>query len=124
MTFKFFAKQGQETQVAKLLSKFGNPTLDIQPEGVLVSVELPEGVSRRSVNRMLFQNQVVGSQSKKNRFRVLKSQKWDIWKIEEKIGFDQKFILSQDGHLKKAVLRKFTMCDCCGPEKELVILSK
>ncbi len=84
MLFKFFAKQGQENQVVVLLKKFGNPRIDKKPEGVLVSVDLPDGVSKRSVNKMLFQNHVVGSQSKKNRFRVLRISRWDKWTMPRK----------------------------------------
>ena len=87
MLFKFFAKQNQHAQVGELLKKFGSPQFENKPEGVLVSVELPFGISKRSVNKMLFENQIVGSQSKKNRFRVLRISRWDKWTMAEKIGY-------------------------------------
>lgn len=120
MLFKFFAKQGQENQVVALLNKFGNPRIDNKPEGVLVSVDLPDGVSKRSVNKMLFQNHVVGSQSKKNRFRVLRISRWDKWTIAKKIGYNKPFILRDDNQFKKVKLMNVELCSCCGPIEELV----
>lgn len=120
MLFTFFAKQGQEVLVVDLLTKFGNPNCEIKHDGVLISVDLPNGVSKRSVNRLLFHNLVPGSQSKRNKFRVLKAEKWDNWKIEQKIGYNKPFILSNNGRLEKVKLIDRTTCDCCGPIPELV----
>lgn len=123
MLFKFFAKQGQENQVVVLLKKFGNPRIDKKPEGVLVSVDLPDGVSKRSVNKMLFQNHVVGSQSKKNRFRVLRISRWDKWTMADKIGYNKPFILRDNEGFKKVKLMNVEHCSCCGPFQELVDLA-
>lgn len=78
--FTFHAKRGQHDQVAELLEAYlapmvrgrdyytrysVKPILNKTPEGVMVTVKLPEGVSKNSVNKMLWRAGVPGASSRR-----------------------------------------------------------
>lgn len=64
--FKFHAKRGQADMVVALLSQYGNPTKETTAEGLKVFVELPDGVSKRSIDKMLRDSGVPGAASCRN----------------------------------------------------------
>ena len=62
--FKFLAKQGQHDQIARLLTaNFGKPTLQRyngpRGEGVMITLELNEGVSKKTIIDYFSKNDVV-----------------------------------------------------------------
>lgn len=120
--FQFLAKRGQHDQVARLLTKnFGKPRLrpyhGPRGEGVMISLVLPEGVSKRQVDRFLHAANVPGSQSRRNRFLVVR---WtgDLYSIKEKVQYDP-FILAIEGKLRRARIILAGGCECCGTWDEL-----
>jgi len=124
-TFTFLAKQGQHNQIARLLTAtFGKPKLTQYSGprglGVLVSLILPQGVSKRTVNRTLFGNNVPGAVSCRNKLLIVKAESWDTYKIADKVGYDTPFILARDGKLQRAELVYVDYgCSCCGGYQEL-----
>ena len=65
--FKFHARRGQQRQVADLLRQYGETAMEITDAGgVRVTVILPEGVSKRSVDKMLRDAAVPGAASCRN----------------------------------------------------------
>ena len=122
--FSFFCKQGQHDRVFDALKEFGEPHQrphnSHQGNGVMVSVELKEGVSKRFVDRFLFDLGITGANPRKNTYKVVKMKKWiDFWKIKEKVGVNTPFILSHGGKMKKMILVSREDCECCGPFEEL-----
>lgn len=65
--FKFHALRGQQKMVADLLQQYGVPAMELTDAGgVKVTVILPEGVSKRSVDKMLRDAGVPGAASCRN----------------------------------------------------------
>jgi hypothetical protein len=64
--FRFHAKRGQADMVIGILNQYGTPTTEQTAEGVKVFVELPEGVSKRSIDRTLRDAGVPGAASCRN----------------------------------------------------------
>jgi hypothetical protein len=64
--FRFHAKRGQQDMVIELLRQYGQPWTTPSAEGIRVFVELPEGVSKRSVDKMLRDAGVPGAASCRN----------------------------------------------------------
>lgn len=94
--FRFHAKRGQQQMVADLLKKYGEPTMEITDVGgVRVTVTLPEGVSKRSVDRMLRDAGVPGAASCRNVpiVRVRDGDNWDdvCWDMARR-GYEGKKI--------------------------------
>ncbi len=115
--FKFLAKQGQHDQIARLLTaNFGKPTLQRyngpRGEGVMITLELNEGVSKRQVDRFLFGNKVAGAVARKN-LPILKTDyAFDAF---DKIGVDKRFIRIVNGKMVKSRVRYHDYgCTCCG----------
>ena len=65
--FHFHAKRGQHEQVIGLLSQYGVPKHANTGSGVMVYITLPEGVSKRSVDRMLHAAGVPGASRRKKK---------------------------------------------------------
>ena len=111
-----------------LNSKFGVIAARVRYRGrrgnaLMVIADLPEGVSKRSVNRFLFENGVPGAVNSHNRFKVVRVENWDHQKIIDKVGYDTPFIKSEGGKLQKCVLRyNYSGCECCGGWTEVVKL--
>lgn len=99
--FRFHAKRGQADMVIGLLSKYGTPTTENTPEGVKVFVELPNGVSKRSVDRMLRDAGVPGAASCKNVPIVRVGACYDLdeicWNMAEKGYVGKKIKISVAG---------------------------
>ena len=76
--FKFHALRGQQKMVADLLQRYGAPAMELTDAGgVKVTVILPEGVSKRSVDKMLRDAGIPGAASCKN--VPLVKLKRDVW---------------------------------------------
>ena len=116
--FSFFAKQGQHDLVSKALKEFGNPTQKPNHSGVVVSVELPRDVSKRFVDRLLFNMKIPGAVPRRNRFRVLKHAY--TWDAVNKIGHNIPFMLSDGKKLRKMVVVTHNYCESCGPHDEMI----
>ena len=65
--FHFHAKRGQHEQVISLLSQYGKVSDANTGSGVMVYLTLPVGVSKRSVDRMLYNAGVPGSSRRKKK---------------------------------------------------------
>lgn len=120
--FTFLAKQGQHNDIARLLTaNVGKPRLSEyngpRGQGVLIALALPEGVSKRSVDRLLHNNKVPGSVSRRNRMRVFKETGgWlDIYHVADQIGFNTLFKLVRNGKFITAQVDYYDYgCTCCG----------
>ena len=93
--FRFHAKRGQHGQVIDLLKQFGTPWTTNTAEGVRVFVELPNGVSKRSVDKMLRDAGVPGAASCKNLPLVRVGREYDL----DAICWD----MAQKGHVGKKI---------------------
>jgi len=90
---------------------------------VLITLPLPEGMSKRSVDQQLYLNRIPGAVSRRNRFRVFRERGgWlDLYDVVEKIGYNTPFKLSRDGKLRTAMVDYFDYgCECCGGYNRLV----
>lgn len=127
-TFQFLAKQNQHHQIARLLTaEFNKPRLapynGPRGQGVMITMVLPSGVSRRMVNRFLHLHNVLGSVSCRNRFRVfnMRQWRWQLWNLSSIIGPNEFIAVTEGGQMRRARLeRHFPNCTCCGPYLELV----
>jgi hypothetical protein len=78
-TFRFHAKRGQASTVCRLLTeRVGKPRCTTTSEGVMITLPLPMGVSKRSVDRMLHREGVPGASSRRNKYPVLKGDKYKV----------------------------------------------
>lgn len=120
--FKFHAKQGQENQVCRLLfSHLGTkPRVRKTDSGVLIVVNLPQSISKRSVDRLLFAHNVPGSVSRRNRFPVVSGEEFEV-KYHPKVENGDKFIWVYKGKFQGKFRRVYVSfgCNCCGGHFEL-----
>ena len=86
----------------------------------MISLKLPQGVSKRTIDRTLFGNNIPGSVSRRNKLLIVSAESWDTYTIRDKVGYNKPFILSRDGHLHRAELVYVDFgCTCCGGYDEL-----
>lgn len=121
-TFSFLAKQGQHNQIAKLLTdRFQKPRLSQYngPRGVGVLIEMPCN-SKRQVDRFLHENLVPGAVSKRNKYKIVKGDSWDVkWEVD----YNQPFVwVDQNGKFQGVHEKHYISygCECCGGYDELV----
>lgn len=100
--FRFHAKRGQQKMVADLLRQYGEPTMEMTDVGgVRVTVILPEGVSKRSVDKMLRNAGVPGAASCKNVPLVRVGRVYDLdaicWDMAQKGHAGRKIKISVAG---------------------------
>jgi hypothetical protein len=77
-TFRFHAQQGQEDQICRLLTaNVSKPRVTRTEKGVMIEAKVPENMSKRSVDRMLFANNVPGAVNRTSP-PILKGDKWDV----------------------------------------------
>lgn len=114
-TFKFTCKQNQTTQVVNLLSKFGKPHVTIFSDRQVVTVNLPQNVSKNSVNKFLFNNNVPGATKKTNKAIVAKANNQDsILSILLSKGIIGKFVkVIIGGKFHKVRVSHTTCGDVC-----------
>jgi hypothetical protein len=79
MTFRFRAKQGQVDMVCRLLTQHvAKPKVGIRDGVPTITVAVPHGISKRSIDRVLFANSVPGAVSRKNRFVVVQGESFSV----------------------------------------------
>lgn len=126
-TFNFTCKQGQHDDVFDILSEmYGKENcfkLSLDNGHIAVSCILPVGVSKRSVDKLLYKFGIPGSVSRKNKYKIIKLDPsyFDRYKVEESVGIGNTFVASVDGKLSKMYLNYVSYgCDCCGGYTEFV----
>jgi len=127
--FTFLAKQGQESQVARLLTaNFGKPKLKLysgsRGQGVLVTLD--SEASNRQIDRFLHSQNVPGSVQRKNKYKVVKiTCNYDAIDAMYRglIAVNEVFMAVVDGHFRKArLIYHDPGCDCCGGWHEIEYL--
>lgn len=139
-SFTFHAKRGQHQQVADLLKShliqfvepndyYGHsciePRMSDTPEGVMVTVKMPEGVSKSSVNKMLYAAGVPGASSRRKHTPWLKikdvrmredgrihftGDQSVLRELCEKGWYEKPFRISVDGKIRRAVITYLIDC--------------
>jgi len=105
-TYRFHAKQGQESLICRILTdKFGKPKARKTEQGVMITLDLPKGVSKRTIDRTLYSEQIPGSVSKRNKIPVVKNY-WDVY--QHSVCY-----CTESGKFVK-YYRVNPGCDCCG----------
>lgn len=120
-TFKFIAKQGQESLVCRLLTAhYGKPRVLRNENGVVITLGLPKNVSKRQVNQMLFANNVPGVHDKSNKLKVVKGEYCDIL-YRDTYDTDPFIWVNEDGEFQGKYQRVYVDygCTCCGGQHEL-----
>lgn len=104
--YRFHAKQGQESKICQILtSNFGKPKAAKTSEGIMITLSLPKGVSKRTVDRTLYAENIPGSVSKRNKIPMVKNY-WDIY--SHSVCY-----CTESGKFVK-YRRVNPGCDCCG----------
>jgi hypothetical protein len=120
--YHFLAKQGQHNQIAVVLrDNIGKPRMrkysGPRGEGVLISIALPQGMSKRYVDRLLHSKSVPGSVSRRNKYRVFKfADGWvDHYEIVNKIGTNVMCVIVNGRKMIRGMVDYYNFgCDCCG----------
>ena len=116
-TFRFRAKQGadQVNRICKIMTH----VLQIKPRvrqmdyGCLITADLPNGVSKRSVDRVLYAHKIPGAVSRENKYPIIKGDKYDVMYDDRASDW---FTWVCDGKFM-GVFRSYYFhygCDCCG----------
>lgn len=125
--FSFLAKQGQEEQIACLLSGRFNRPVHIKPyngkrgQGKMITMELKDD-SKRTIDRFLHSCHVPGSVSRRNKYKVMKGDSFSVrWRAE----YGKPFYWVENGRFQGLYERVYVNsgCDCCGGWDELVKLN-
>lgn len=100
--------------MVSVLSKFGKPHIKIR--GGFPVVLLQSKTSKRKLNKALFSAGVPGSQSKRNRFKVVNFD--DGWGFSVLCWSEhpKKLIGVVGGKMYKITYSHRVHCECCGPE--------
>lgn len=123
--YKFLAKQGQHSEIARLLTeRFGKPRLSQysgpRGEGVLITLETQ--ASKRQIDRFLHSQGVVGAHSRRNRFRIVKGDPLMAF-YDGKVDHNEIVIFVIDHKMRKGrVIYYQPNCDCCGGWREVEYL--
>ena len=117
-SFRFHAKRGQADMVCRLLTeRVGKPRCSMTEEGgVMITLPLPVGTSKRSVDRMLHAAGVPGASSRRNKYRVVSADRYDLF-YHKNIEWGEFFQWHSPTHGFVGVVRVGTYsygCDCCG----------
>jgi hypothetical protein len=79
-SFRFHAKRGQHGTVCRLLTeRFGKPKCTVTDEGVMITLSLPPGVSKRTVDRAIHAAGIPGASSRRNKYRVISAARYDLY---------------------------------------------
>jgi hypothetical protein len=116
-TFRFHAKRGQAEMVCRLLTEHvGKPRCSMTEEGVMITLPLPVGTSKRSVDRMLHAAGVPGASSRRNKYRVISADRYDLFyhKNVERGEFFQ-WHSPESGFVGVVRVGEYSFgCECCG----------
>ena len=114
-TFKFTCKQNQVSKVVTLLGTFGKPHIELKNGFPVVSVK--HNTSNRKIDRFLFESGIPGASPRKNKFRVVKCDKYELaWAKNVSPKEVIKWVCPDSGKMYTAYYTYTTTCDCCGPE--------
>ena len=115
-TFRFRSKQGQVDAVCRLLTQHvGKQKVGVRSGVITITVSIPEGISKNSIDRLLFANSVPGAVNRTNKFRVVKGDKYDVM-YNRHVETGQVFIwVSREGKFLGKHRRVFmeSGCTCC-----------
>ena len=115
-TFRFHAQQGQAALICRLLTtKVAKPKVVKTDKGFMITVELPKGISKRSVDRMLHAAAVPGASSRRNKYPVIAGEHYDLV-YNDKAREAGVFHWSHKGKFmgKHEVYYHDFGCTCCG----------
>jgi len=121
--YRFRAQQGRD-QVSRIC-KLMTHVLEVKPrckkedDYVLITATLPIGMSKRSVDKFLYAHEVPGSVSRKNKYPVLKGDKWDVMYHDKAEDW---FSWVCDGKFKGVYKTTYYDygCECCGGYTTLI----
>ena len=108
--FKFTARQGQHEMVCRVLRQLGKPHVQKVDGGVQVTLLLPTGVSKTTVDRMLHAAGVPGA-SRRSNTPVISGDKWDVM-YSDVASSGKAFKWVQDGRFKPGKYKR--VWDSCG----------
>ena len=116
-TFRFRAKQGSDqiNRICKIMTH----VLQIKPRvrkidyGCLITADLPESVSKRSIDRVLYAHKIPGAVSKRNKYPVIKGDKYDVMYHDKAENW---FSWVCDGKFMGVYRQTYFDygCECCG----------
>jgi hypothetical protein len=116
-TFRFRAKQGanQANRICKIMTH----VLQIKPRvrkmdyGCLITADLPNGVSKRSVDRVLYAHKIPGAVPKENKYPIIKGDKYDVMYDDRSSDW---FTWVCDGKFMGVYRQTYFDygCECCG----------
>jgi hypothetical protein len=121
-TFRFRAKQGQVDTVCRLLTQHvAKPKVGLRSGLITITVDVPQGISKQSIDRMLFANSVPGAVKRSNKFRIVRGDKYDVM-YNRHVENGNTFIwVSHEGKFLGKYKRVFMEpgCTCCSGYFEL-----
>jgi hypothetical protein len=114
--FRFRAKQGQADMICRLLTQHvAKPKVGLRDGVITITVGIPEGITKNSIDRMLFANSVPGAVNRTNKFRVVKGDKYDVMYNRHVETGKTFFWVTREGKFLGKYRRVFveTGCTCC-----------
>jgi hypothetical protein len=114
--FKFHAQQGQTDAVCRILTTVvGKPKVVKTTKGFLITCEIPKDLSRRKIDRLLFENKIPGSHSRANKYPVFSGEKSELI-YDDRVRKAGPFNWVYRGKFmgKMKVYLHVTGCSCCG----------
>jgi hypothetical protein len=102
------------------VANFGKPKVCKVGEHFDIALNLPENVSKRSVDRFLFKNGVPGARSRRNKLKVVRGHLWDV---DPKVAYHEPFKwVDEKGKFRGKFVKKihYSNCSCCGSWTEIV----
>jgi hypothetical protein len=113
--FRFHAQQGQASIVCRLLTaNVSKPKVSSTDKGVLIVCDVPVGMSKRSIDRMLFANNVPGASPRRNRFPVIAGEEWELVYNDKAREGVFHWVYRGKFQGKHEVYYHDFGCDCCG----------
>ena len=122
-SFRFRARQGRD-QVNRIC-RIMTFVLQVKPkcrkmdDYCLITADLPNGMSKRSVDRVLFAHNIPGAVSRQNKYPILKGDKYDVMYSDKASDW---FTWVCDGKFQ-GVFRSYYYdygCTCCGGYTTLI----
>ena len=116
-TYRFRAKQGvdQVNRICKIMTHVMRikPKVRKMDDHCLITADLPESVSKRSIDRVLYAHKIAGSVSKRNKYPILKGDKYDVMYHDKAENW---FTWVCDGKFMGVYRQTYFDygCECCG----------
>ena len=121
--FRFHAKRGQHSTICRLLTEhFGKPKCTSTEEGVMITLPLPDGVSKRTVDRAIHAAGIPGASSRRKKYPVTRATRGDLlygynkacYRKAREGGFFQWHDPERGFVAVVRVGEQSFGCDCCG----------